>query len=109
MLRIAVAVLLVLAALAAPSAGAPPEKKGQVFKGVIKDLRGIEGVLVLTSKEGAKDKDRTFKISRARIVGLAGAEWKIGDMREGDQVEVEMTRDGGLVQEVRVVAARRKK
>ena len=100
MSRIVLAVLLLgPLALTAPAA-APPAK--QVFKGTIKDVRGIDGTLTLTL-EGKEAKTKTFQIQEARIVGLGGSEWKVGDLQEGDQVEVKMTADAKMVQEVRVV------
>jgi hypothetical protein len=39
-------------------------------------------------------------------VGPAGAEWKVGDLREGDRVEVEVAAGGRIVQEVRVLPRR---
>jgi hypothetical protein len=98
----------VLAAPAAPPSAADkaPEPKPLVYKGTIKDVRGIYGVLKLSLEGGAKPAERTFWISLARIVGPDGDEWKIGDLRKGDRVEVVMAADGKRVQEVRVVKAK---
>jgi hypothetical protein len=78
----------------------------QVFRGRIRDVRGIYGTLTLTVGEGRQARDRRFPIREARIVGPAGAEWKVGDLREGDRVEVEMAGDGRTAQEVRVLPTR---
>ena len=78
----------------------------QVFQGRVRDVRGIYGTLTLTVGEGRQARDRTFPIREARIVGPAGAEWKVGDLREGDRVEVEMAGDGRTAQEVRVLPTR---
>jgi hypothetical protein len=82
---------------------------GPVFEGSIKDIRAAEGVLTLTVGKGKQARDRAFSIQGARIVGLSGAEWKANDLRVGDRVRVEMTRDGKLVQEVRVLQSGEKK
>jgi hypothetical protein len=103
MFRIVLAALLLGSlALIAPAATAAPPPAKQVFKGTIKDVRGIEGTLTL-ALEDKEAKDRTFQIQEARIVGLGGSEWKVGDLQEGDRVEVEMAAGGKMVQEVRVV------
>jgi hypothetical protein len=106
MLRICLAVFLLGASLV--SAVAPPVKPPgpKVFQGRISDVRGILGTLTLISGAGKDARELKFKISGARIVGLAGAEWKIGDLQEGDKVQVKLTPDGKLVQEVRVVKGR---
>ena len=57
--------------------------------------------------EGKQARDRTFKIADARIVGPTGSEWKVGDLREDDRVEIEKTPDGKLIQEIRVLPDRR--
>ena len=77
--------------------------------GSIKDVRGIYGTLTLTLGEGEQARDRTFLIREARIVGLTGAEWKAGDLREGDRVEVVMAAGDKLVQEVRVLPRRNRR
>jgi hypothetical protein len=101
MSRIVLAVLLLgPLALTAPAA-APPAK--QVFKGTIKDVRGVWGTLTLTMGEGKQAKGRTFQIQEARILSPDGVEQKVGYLREGDRVEVEMAADGTTVQEVRVL------
>jgi hypothetical protein len=104
MFRIVVATL-VLALCAAGGSAAPRAR--QVFKGTIQDVRGIYGTLTLRLAESTPVRQRTFRIHEARIVGLPGAEWKVGDLREGDRVEVEMAADGRTVQEVRVVEYKR--
>ncbi len=104
MLRIACAAVLMGLLLVGASAAQPTRS---VFKGRIKDVRGTYGSLTLTLGEGKQAQDRTFDIQGARIVGLAGGEWKVGDLREGDPVEVEMTANGKLVQEIRVLPERR--
>lgn len=90
------AVLLGCFAFSAPAA--PP-----VYKGSIKDVRGTIGTLTLTLGEGKNAKDQTFLILEARVVGLSGNEGKVGDLREGDWVEVLMTADGKMVQEIRLL------
>jgi hypothetical protein len=90
------AVLLECFAFSAPAA--PP-----VYKGYIKDVRGTDGSLTLTLGEGKNAKDQTFPIPGARIVGLSGNEGKVGDLLEGDWVEVLMTADGKTVQEIRLL------
>jgi hypothetical protein len=108
MIRLAVGVVLLAGlTLTAPGRAALPKPK--VYAGTIKDVRGVDGVLTLTMKDGKKTKDQKFRIADARFVGLAGDEIKIGDLRKGDYVEVEMTRDGRLVREVRVVKPPKKK
>ena len=106
MSRIAFAVVL-LGSLTVSLPAAPPAP--QVLTGRIKDVRGSYGTLTLTPGEGKRLTDRTFRITEARIVGLGGAEWKVGDLRPGDLVEVEMARDGGLVREIRVLPDRKKR
>jgi hypothetical protein len=109
MIRVALSVVLLLSleVAGASSAQAPPPgpaapPKGEVFKGVIQDVRGIFGTLTLRPDGAPKQKDRSFRIDRARIVGPTGLEWKIGDLQVNDRVEVVMTADGRTVQEVRV-------
>ena len=106
MFRIAFAAVL-LGSLTVSLPAAPPAR--QVFTGRIKDVRGTYGALTLTLGEGKRLPDRTFLITEARIVGLGRAEWKIGDLRPGDLVEVEMAGDGGLVREIRVLPARKQR
>jgi hypothetical protein len=104
MFRIAFTTLL-LGSLGVGALAAPPAR--QVFAGRIKDVRGTAGTLTLAVEEGRRVTDRTFLIIEARIVGRGGAEWKPGDLRQGDLVEVEMARGGKLVQEIRVLPTRR--
>jgi hypothetical protein len=103
MFRITLAATLV-GSLAVGALVAAPA--GQVFRGRIRDVRGVYGTLTLAVGEGRQARDRTFPIREARIVGPGGAEWKVGDLREGDRVEVEMAGDGRTVQEVRVLPTR---
>jgi hypothetical protein len=103
MFRVALATFL-LGSLAAGAPAAPPARA--VVRGTIKDVRGIYGTLRLTLGEGEKVRERVFIIREARIVGPAGAEWKVGDLREGDRVEVEVAAGGRVVQEVRVLRRR---
>jgi hypothetical protein len=103
MFRIVLAALLLGSwALLAPAGSAAPPAK-QVFKGRIKDVRGVFGTLTLTIGEGKQAKDRKFQIQEARILSSDGVEQKIGYLQEGDRVEVEMAPDGKTVQEVRVL------
>jgi hypothetical protein len=122
MLRILMAVFLLTFWFVDPIAAiAPPAKRSsdkRVFTGVIQDVRGITGRLVLrpTGKQAdkkagkkagkKKTKDRVFDISEARILGPDGDEWKVGDLREGDEIRVTLTRSGRLVKEVRVLKAK---
>jgi hypothetical protein len=99
------AVLAGLLTVSAPAAQAA----ATVFEGRIKDVGGTYGTLTLTLGEGQQAKARTFRIREARIVGPTRTEWKVGDLREGDWVEVEMTRDGQMVQEIRFLPGRRTK
>ena len=106
MFRIAFAVVL-LGSLTVSLPAAPPAP--QVFTGRIKEVRGTYGTLTLTLGEGKRLTDRTFRITEARVVGQRRAEWKVGDLRPGDLVEVEMARDGRLVREVRVLPNRKRR
>src|SRR5258708_31603 len=107
MFRIALAaVLLGSWTLSVPAAAQVP-RRGMVFTGQIKDVRGTLGSLTLTMGKGKQTRDRTFKIPEARIVGPAGSEWKVGDLRKGHRVEVEMTADGETVKEIRVLPDRK--
>jgi len=106
MFRIAFAAVL-LGSMSISVPAAQYQKRGPVFTGRIKDVRGGMGLLTLTMGEGKSATDRTFKIPEARIVGPAGSEWKVGDLREGDRVEVELTLDRKTVQEVRVLPNRK--
>jgi hypothetical protein len=58
---------------------------------------------------GKQAKDRTFLIGEATIKGPDQAEWKVGDLREGDRVQVEMTAENQMVRMVRVLPAQRAK
>ena len=106
MFRIAFAVVL-LGSLTVSLPAAPPAP--QVFTGRVKDVRGTYGALTLTLGEGNRLTDRTFRITEARVVGQGRAEWKVGDLRPGDLVEVEMARDRRVVQEIRVLPDRKKR
>jgi hypothetical protein len=102
MFRIAIAAALAGAAIAV--AAAPPNRKNRDnFTGRIIDVRGALGTLKLAIGEGKNARVRQFDIGDARIVGLDGDEWKVGDLQEGDEVKVVMTRRGRLVKEVRVL------
>jgi len=57
--------------------------------------------LTLTIGKGKNATDQKFQIPEARIVGPTGSEWKVGDLRNGDRVEVEMTSNGKTVREIR--------
>jgi hypothetical protein len=103
-----VAVLLAGVALVASAQRRAP-RKGKVYAGTIKDVRGAAGTLTLSMKASKGTKDRKFRIAEARFVGLDGDEIKVGDLREGNYVEVEMTADNRLVREVRVVKPPRRK
>jgi hypothetical protein len=100
MFRVAFAAIL-LGSLTVSAVAAPPAR--QVFKGRIMDVRGVWGTLTLTTGEGQQAKDRTFQIQEARILSSDGVEQKVGYLREGQRVEVEMAPGGRLVQEVRVL------
>jgi len=104
MFRIAVAVLMLGSLVLTHDATPQPGKTAAVYTGRIYDVWGAIGVLKLTVTTGDKTRVETFSIQGARIVGPTGSEWKVGDLRKGDKVEVEWTPDGMLVQEVRVVA-----
>jgi hypothetical protein len=83
-------------ALTASAPVAPPAP--MVFEGTIKDVRGTDGSLTLTIGQGKQAKDWVFLIVEARIMGPDGDEIKVGDLRRGDRVKIEMTRDGRMVQ-----------
>jgi hypothetical protein len=100
MLSAAFAAVLVGALNATPPA-APAAP--QVFEGRIKDVRGTEGTLTLTLGEGRRAKDRTFQITEARIEDPTGVELKVGSLRTGDRVQVEMTADSRMVRVIRVL------
>jgi hypothetical protein len=72
-------------------------------EGRIKDVRPALGILILSVGKGKEARERRFDIAEARIVGPSGAEWKGQDLHIGDRVRVEMTEDGTLVQQVRVL------
>jgi hypothetical protein len=103
MFRIALAAVVLGSCTFDVSAAAQLPRRGKVFTGLIKDVRGTMGSLTLTMGKGKQTKDRTFKIPEARIVGPTGSEWKVGDLRKGDRVEVELTADGSTVREIRVL------
>jgi hypothetical protein len=73
---------------------------GRVYEGRIKDVRPAWGLLVLTVGKSGEARDLRFDISEARIVGPSGSEWKGQDLQVGDRVRVQLTADGGLVQQV---------
>jgi hypothetical protein len=99
--------LVLLGALTVSAPAAPPAP--MVFEGHIKDVRGTDGTLTLTLGDDKQAKDRAFLIGEARITGPDGAEMKVGDLRQGDRVQVEMTADGRIVQEIRVLPAHKAK
>jgi len=103
MFRIALAAAVVLGswALSVPAVAQLPQR-GKVFPGRIKDVRGTMGALTLTIGKGKQARDRKFQIPEARVVGPTGSEWKVGDLRNGDRVEVELTGDAATVREIRV-------
>jgi hypothetical protein len=82
---------------------AQPPAKPTVYKGTVKDVLAADGTLNLTEIEGGGGKDRAFPIARARIIDEGKSEIKIGDLRPGDRVEVEMDAGGKIVNEVRVI------
>ncbi len=96
---------LVVPVQAAPERTAPP--KGRVFRGIIADVRGVAGDLMLRPRAGS-GKGQTFRIAKARIVGPTGSEWKVGDLQAGDRVEVETDAGGVNAREVRVTRAVRR-
>jgi hypothetical protein len=106
MFRSACAIVL-LGVLTVSAPAAPPA--AMVFEGPIKDVRGTAGTLTLTLGEGKQVKERAFLILVARITGPDGAELKVGDLRQGDRVQVEMTADGRMVQLIRVLPANKAK
>jgi len=65
-----------------------------LLTGPIKDVRGIDGMPTLTVGTGKQAKDRLFNIHGARIVGPSTMEWKVGDLHEGDIVEMVMAPGG---------------
>jgi hypothetical protein len=97
--------LVLLGAIVVRAPAAPPTPV--VFEGHIKDIRGTDGTLTLTLRDGEQSSDRTFLIGEATIKGPDRAEWKVGDLREGDRVEVAMTADGRMARVVRVLPAER--
>jgi hypothetical protein len=97
--------LVLFGAILARAPAAPPTLV--VFEGHIKDIRGTAGTLTLTLGDGGQARDRTFLIGEATIRGPERAEWKVGDLRAGDRVEVVLTADGRTVRLVRVLPAER--
>jgi hypothetical protein len=89
--------------VSAPAEETPERQRGKVYEGRIKDVRPAIGVLILTVGEGKQARDVRLDMSEARIVGPSGNEWKGQDLWVGDKVRVEMTRDGGLVQQISVL------
>jgi hypothetical protein len=109
MLRLVLAATLLGLVTGGAPAAPPALPKETVFEGVIADVWGVYGLLNLTVGSGAKAKDRQFDIGEARIVGLEGDEWKVGDLRKGDRVRVVLAGDGRTVQEVRVLPPHRRR
>lgn len=103
MIRAAFAAVL-FGVLGVRAPAAPPAP--QVFEGRIKDVRGTYGTLTLTVGEGKQARDRTFPIAEARVKGPTGIEWKVGSLRPGDWVQVEMTANGRTVRVIRVLPER---
>lgn len=100
MIRVAVTAVL-LGAFAVSASAAPPAP--QVFEGRIRDVRGTDGTLTLTLREGEEARDRMFLITEARIKGPTGLEWKVGNLRVGERVQVELTPSGRMVRVIRVL------
>jgi hypothetical protein len=94
-------VFILFGALAVSAPAAPPEPV--VFEGHIKDVFGTDGTLTLTLRQGNRDTDRDFLIGEAKIKGLYGDEMKVGDLRRGDRVQLEMTADGRIVRVIRLL------
>jgi hypothetical protein len=82
---------------------APPNPA--MFEGVIKDVRGTDGTLTLTLKDGKQVQDRQILITEARVKGPGGFEMKVGDLRRGDRVQLVMNADGRMVRVIRVLPA----
>jgi hypothetical protein len=99
--------IVLLGALTVSAPAAPPAP--MVFEGLIKDVRGTDGTLTLTLGEGKQATDREFLIVGARVIGPDGAEMKVGDLHQGDRVQVEMTADGRMVQQIRLLPAAKAK
>jgi hypothetical protein len=104
MFRIASAITL-LGVLALLVPAAPPAPL--VFQGHVKDVRGTNGILTLVVKQDNQVRSRQFSILDARAKGPTGTEWKIGDLRPGDRVEVELVADGRTVRVIRVLPAQK--
>ncbi len=100
MFRIASAIALpgVLAVLVSAAPPAP-----SVFQGYVNDVRGTDGTITLTVRQDNQVRSRQFWILDARVKGPTGTEWKIGDLRPGDRVEVELVADGRTVRVIRVL------
>jgi hypothetical protein len=107
MFRSACASVLLWGALTASAPAAPPVPVA--YEGLIKDVLGTAGTMTLTLGEGKQARDRDFLILEARIKGPDQAEMKVGDLRPGDRVQVEMTADGRLVRVIRVLPPPRAK
>jgi hypothetical protein len=108
MLRVACAAALLLGALPVLAA-AEEENKEKTFRAQIKDVLGTDGTLIVTVGKGDEAKDRSLLIKDARFVGPDKSEIKVGDLRKGDLVEIEMTPDGKAVHEVRVLPPKEEK
>jgi hypothetical protein len=98
--------IVVWGAITAGTPADPPAPAA--FEGRIKDVRGTSGTLTLALGDGRQARDRAFLIVEARVRGPGGSEWKVGDLRAGDRVRVELTADGGMVQVIRVLPAARR-
>ena|SRR5947209_17633541 len=97
--------VLVLAGalLTADPAGVNQVQKPLIAKGVINDVRAGDGILAVIPSDDRDKKVKEFNISRARFVGPDKSELKAGDLKKGDEVEIDLMEDGSTVQEVRVV------
>jgi hypothetical protein len=94
---------LALCVVAVAPVGTAQDAKPQVWKGVVKDVRGTEGRLFAAPLDDQKAKPKEFDILQARFIDADGAEIKVGDLRPGDQVEVSFAADGKMVQQVKLV------
>jgi hypothetical protein len=60
-------------------------------------------MITLTLRQDNQVRSRQFSTLEARVKGPTGIEWKIGDLRPGDRVEIELTADGRTVRVIRVL------
>ena len=94
---------LALCLVVAAPAGAAQDKKPQVWKGVIKDVRGAENLLTAVPLNDLKAKPKEFDLLGARFVDESDAEIKVGDLNAGDQIQITFEADGKKVQEVKII------